>query len=117
MRLCDHSVKTMPVAPQYLSSKWCRTRSLVCSFSCSLCLDAFSHHTCWNSSTLWGLLEHMIDGRDLLGSAFLVAVGFGIVIIGFLGIVAAVWESVIMASVVGCKMYSNCVWCVHVGTL
>lgn len=49
------------------------------------------------------------EGRDLLGSAFLVAVGFGIIIIGFLGIVAAVWESVIMASVVGGKICSNCV--------
>ena len=41
------------------------------------------------------------EGRDLLGSAFLVAVGFGIIIIGFLGIVSALWESIIMASVVG----------------
>ena len=49
------------------------------------------------------------EGRDLLGSAFLVAVGFGIVIIGFLGIVAAVWESVIMASVVCGVMYNTCV--------
>ena len=40
------------------------------------------------------------EGKDLLGSSFLVAVGFGIIIIGFLGIVAAVWESIIMASVV-----------------
>ena len=40
------------------------------------------------------------EGRDLLGSAFLVAVGFGIIIVGFLGVVAAVWESVIIASVV-----------------
>ena len=41
------------------------------------------------------------EGKDLLGSAFLVAVGFGIIIVGFLGIVAALWESVIMTSVVG----------------
>ena len=41
------------------------------------------------------------EGRDLLGSALLVAVGFGIIIIGFLGIIAAIWESIIMASVVG----------------
>ena len=40
------------------------------------------------------------EGKDLLGSAFLVAVGFGIIIIGFLGIFAAVWESIVMASVV-----------------
>ena len=41
------------------------------------------------------------EGKDLLGSAFLVAVGFGIIIVGFLGIIAAVWESIIMTSVVG----------------
>ena len=46
------------------------------------------------------------EGSDLLGSAFLVAVGFGIIIVGFLGIIAAVWESVIMASVVS--------HCIHV---
>ena len=40
------------------------------------------------------------DGRNLVGSAFLVAVGFGVIIVGFLGIVAAVWESTIIASVV-----------------
>lgn len=39
------------------------------------------------------------EGKDLLGSAFLVAVGFGIIIVGFLGIIAAVWESIIMTSV------------------
>ena len=40
------------------------------------------------------------DGRNLVGSAFLVAVGFGVIIVGFLGIVAAVWESTIIASIV-----------------
>ena len=40
------------------------------------------------------------EGKDLLGSAFLVAVGFGIIIVGFLGVMAALWESVIMTSVV-----------------
>ena len=40
------------------------------------------------------------EGRDLLGSVFLIAVGFGVVIVGFLGIVAAIWESTIIATCV-----------------
>ena len=44
------------------------------------------------------------EGRDLLGSVFLIAVGFGVIIVGFLGIVAAVWESTIITTVVSwCK--------------
>ncbi len=42
----------------------------------------------------------LTDGRYLLGSAFLVAIGFGVIIVGFLGIVAVVWESNIVASFV-----------------
>lgn len=42
------------------------------------------------------------DGGRLLGSVFLVATGFGVIIIGFLGIVAALWESRIVASMVSC---------------
>jgi hypothetical protein len=40
------------------------------------------------------------DGGRLLGSVFLVATGFGVIIVGFLGIVAALCESRIIASVV-----------------
>lgn len=40
------------------------------------------------------------DGGRLLGSVFLVATGFGVIIVGFLGIVAALWESRIIATVV-----------------
>lgn len=39
------------------------------------------------------------EGRDLLGSVFLIAVGFGVIIVGFLGIVAAVWESMVITAV------------------
>lgn len=39
------------------------------------------------------------DGGRLLGSVFLVATGFGVIIVGFLGIVAALWESRIIATV------------------
>ncbi len=42
----------------------------------------------------------LTDGKYLLGSAFLIAVGFGVIIVGFLGIVAALWESNIVASFV-----------------
>lgn len=38
------------------------------------------------------------DGGRLLGSVFLVATGVGVVIVGFLGIVAALWESRIIAT-------------------
>ena len=41
------------------------------------------------------------DGGRLCGSVFLVATGFGVIIVGFLGIVAALWESRIIASMVG----------------
>ena len=40
------------------------------------------------------------SGRHLVGSVLLVAAGFGVVIVGFLGIVAAIWESRIIATVV-----------------
>lgn len=40
------------------------------------------------------------DGERLLGAVFLVATGFGVVIVGFLGIVAALCESRIIASAV-----------------
>ena len=40
------------------------------------------------------------SGQHLIGSVFLVATGFGVVIVGFLGIVAALWESRIIATVV-----------------
>ena len=43
------------------------------------------------------------EGRDLLGSVFLIAVGFGVIIVGFLGIVAAVWESMVITTVVSCQ--------------
>lgn len=43
------------------------------------------------------------EGRDLLGSVFLIAVGFGVIIVGFLGIVAAVWESMVITAVVSCQ--------------
>lgn len=54
---------------------------------------------------LWLYIENnefatLSDGRNLVGSVFLIAVGFGVVIVGFLGIVAAVWESTIIATVV-----------------
>ena len=39
-------------------------------------------------------------GNHLYGSVFLIAVGFGITIVGFLGIVAAIWESVIISTAV-----------------
>jgi len=45
------------------------------------------------------------EGSDLVGSVFLIAVGFGVVIIGFLGIVAAIWESVIISTVVSWRTY------------
>lgn len=38
------------------------------------------------------------DGGRLLGSVFLVATGFGVIIAGFLGILAVLWESRIIAS-------------------
>lgn len=38
------------------------------------------------------------NGERLIGSVLLVAVGFGVVIVGFLGIVAALWESRIIAT-------------------
>ncbi len=47
------------------------------------------------------------EGKDLLGSVFLIAVGFGAVIVGFLGIVAAIWESTIIAGVVSEACLSN----------
>lgn len=40
------------------------------------------------------------NGGHLLGSVFLVATGFGVVIVGFLGVVAALWESRIIATAV-----------------
>ena len=54
---------------------------------------------------LWIYIESnefatLSDGRNLLGSVFLIAVGFGVVIVGFLGIVAAVWESNVIATIV-----------------
>ena len=39
-------------------------------------------------------------GSHLYGSVFLIGVGFGITIVGFLGIVAAIWESVIISTAV-----------------
>ena len=39
-------------------------------------------------------------GAHLYGSVFLIGVGFGITIVGFLGIVAAIWESVIISTAV-----------------
>lgn len=47
--------------------------------------------------------EHAVltDGKYLVGSVFLIAVGFGVIIVGFLGIVAAIWESRIMATFFG----------------
>ena len=39
-------------------------------------------------------------GGRLVGAVLLVAVGFGTVIVGFLGIIAALWESRIMAIIV-----------------
>ena len=39
-------------------------------------------------------------GTHLYGSVFLIAIGFGITIVGFLGIVAAIWESVIISTAV-----------------
>ncbi len=49
------------------------------------------------------------EGRDLLGSVFLIAVGFGVIIIGFLGVVAAVWESTVIAGVVSPCSHTTCV--------
>ena len=54
---------------------------------------------------LWLYVENnefaaLSDGRNLVGSVFLIAVGFGVIIVGFLGIAAAVLESTVMASVV-----------------
>ena len=46
----------------------------------------------------------LTDGKYLLGSAFLVAVGFGVIIVGFLGIVAVIWESNIVASFVSSRL-------------
>ena len=42
----------------------------------------------------------LTDGKYLLGSVFLIAVGFGVIIVGFLGIVASIWESNIIATCV-----------------
>ena len=44
----------------------------------------------------------LTDGQYLFGSVFLIAVGFGVIIVGFLGIVAAIWESNIIATFVSC---------------
>ena len=54
---------------------------------------------------MWLYIENnefatLSDGRNLVGSVFLIAVGFGVIIVGFLGIVAAMWESPIIATVV-----------------
>ena len=54
---------------------------------------------------LWLYVENnefatLSDGRNLVGSVFLIAVGFGVIIVGFLGIAAAILESTVMASVV-----------------
>ena len=38
------------------------------------------------------------NGERLIGAVLLVAVGFGVLIVGFLGIVAALWESRIIAT-------------------
>ena len=40
------------------------------------------------------------DGQRLLGAVFLVATGCGVVIVGFMGIVAAIRESRIIATMV-----------------
>ena len=40
------------------------------------------------------------DGERLFGAAFLVSTGFGVLIVGFLGIVAALWESRIITTTV-----------------
>lgn len=45
------------------------------------------------------------NGERLIGSVLLVAVGFGALIVGFLGIVAAMWESRIIAT--GVSLVSN----------
>lgn len=42
----------------------------------------------------------LTEGKYLLGSVFLIAVGFGVIVVGFLGIVAVIWESNIVASFV-----------------
>ena len=54
---------------------------------------------------MWLYIENnefatLSDGRNLVGSVFLIAVGFGVIIVGFLGILAAVWESAIIATIV-----------------
>ena len=54
---------------------------------------------------LWLYIENnefaaLSDGRNLVGAVFLIAVGFGVIIVGFLGIAAAILESTVMASVV-----------------
>lgn len=54
---------------------------------------------------MWLYIENnefatLSDGRNLVGSVFLIAVGFGVIIVGFLGIVAALWESPIIATIV-----------------
>ena len=54
---------------------------------------------------MWLYIENnefatLSDGRNLVGSVFLIAVGFGVIIVGFLGIVAAMWESTIIATIV-----------------
>ena len=54
---------------------------------------------------LWLYIENnefaaLSDGQNLVGVVFLIAVGFGVIIVGFLGIAAAILESTVMASVV-----------------
>ena len=49
----------------------------------------------------------LTDGQYLFGSVFLIAVGFGVIIVGFLGIVAAIWESNIIATFVSCGSISG----------
>jgi len=52
----------------------------------------------------------LTDGRYLLGSVFLIAVGFGVIIVGFLGIVAAIWESNIIATFVSDSIQYQCMY-------
>ncbi len=59
---------------------------------------------------LWLYIENnefavLSDGRNLVGSVFLIAVGFGVIIVGFLGIAAAILESTVMASVVSYRVH------------